>query len=140
VVQEEGPNDKQVTMSQVSQKTRIIIDDPSKIGKYTCMAQDSAGNSGSAILTMQQGSPYYPQPVYPGVAPGRKLQKKEILIYLIKILYIFLASGRGYLRIVAPDMAEGDYVEIQCEGATPEDEGRIQWFFNNRVCIYFLPF
>lgn len=41
--------------------------------------------------------------------------------------------GSGYLRIVAPDMAEGDYVEIQCEGATPEDEGRIQWFFNNRV-------
>lgn len=30
-------------------------------------------------------------------------------------------------------MAEGDYVEIQCEGAAPEDEGRIQWFFNNRV-------
>lgn len=47
---------------------------------------------------------------------------------------ILLASGgSGYLRIVAPDMAEGDYVEIQCEGAGPEDEGRIQWFFNNRV-------
>ena len=46
-----------------------------------------------------------------------------------------LAAGPGgYLRIVAPDMAEGDYVEIQCEGASPEDEGRIQWFFNNRVC------
>ena len=30
-------------------------------------------------------------------------------------------------------MAEGDYVEIQCEGAGPDDEGRIQWFFNNRV-------
>lgn len=51
---------------------------------------------------------------------------------------IFLASGgRGYLRIVAPDMAEGDYVEIQCEGASPEDEGRIQWYFNNQVCIQF---
>ena len=30
-------------------------------------------------------------------------------------------------------MADGDYVEIQCEGAQPDDEGRIQWFFNNRV-------
>ncbi len=35
-------------------------------------------------------------------------------------------------------MAEGEYVEIQCEGATPEDEGRIQWFFNNQVCILYL--
>jgi hypothetical protein len=34
-------------------------------------------------------------------------------------------------------MTEGDYVEIQCEGASPEDEGRIQWYFNNRVCIIF---
>ncbi len=51
---------------------------------------------------------------------------------------ISLASGGGgYLRIVAPDMAEGDYVEIQCEGASQEDEGRIQWYFNNRVCICF---
>jgi len=51
-----------------------------------------------------------------------------------------LASGggsRGYLRIVAPDMTEGDYVEINYEGASPEDEGRIQWYFNNRVCIRF---
>ena len=31
-------------------------------------------------------------------------------------------------------MAEGDYVEIQCEGASSEDEGRIQWYFNNQVC------
>ncbi len=51
---------------------------------------------------------------------------------------ISLASGGGgYLRIVAPDMAEGDYVEIQCEGASQEDEARIQWYFNNRVCICF---
>jgi hypothetical protein len=51
---------------------------------------------------------------------------------------LFLASGAGgYLRIVAPDMAEGDYVEIQCEGASQDDEGRIQWFFNNRVRIYY---
>jgi hypothetical protein len=35
-------------------------------------------------------------------------------------------------------MAEGDNVEIQCEGTTQEDEERIQWFFNNRVCIYFI--
>jgi len=33
-------------------------------------------------------------------------------------------------------MTEGDYVEIQCEGASPEDEGKIQWYFNNRVCIH----
>jgi hypothetical protein len=34
-------------------------------------------------------------------------------------------------------MTEGSYVEINCEGASPEDEGRIQWYFNNKVCIYF---
>ncbi len=46
-------------MSQVSLRARITIDDPSKIGKYTCVAQDAAGNSGSAILTMQEsGYPY----------------------------------------------------------------------------------
>ncbi|CAF3425584.1 unnamed protein product [Rotaria sp. Silwood1] len=110
-----GPDDKQVTLSQVSLKARITIDDPSKIGKYTCMAQDTAGNSGAAILTMEEGR-YYPPvypPVYPPIVPG--------------------GGGQGYLRIVAPDMAEGDYVEIQCENAKPEDEGRIQWFFNNRL-------
>ncbi len=48
-------------MSQVSLRARITIDDPSKIGKYTCVAQDAAGNSGSAILTMQEsGYPYRP--------------------------------------------------------------------------------
>lgn len=58
-------------MSQVSLRARIRIDDRSKIGKYTCMAQDAAGNSGSAILTMQEGNgPYIPYPPQP--APGRK--------------------------------------------------------------------
>ena len=52
-------------MSQVSLRSRITIDDPSKIGKYTCLAQDAAGNSGSAILTMQEGRPYYPPTPYP---------------------------------------------------------------------------
>ena len=34
------PNDKQGNrMSQVSLRARITLDDPSKIGKYTCMAQ-----------------------------------------------------------------------------------------------------
>lgn len=32
-------------------------------------------------------------------------------------------------------MTEGDYVEIQCDGVAPEDEGNVQWYFNNRVCI-----
>jgi len=128
-------------MSQVSLRARITIDDPSKIGKYTCMAQDAAGNTGSAILTMQEGISYQPTypPTYPGLVPRRKFKNKKKEIFILVSLY-FLASGgdRGYLRIIAPDMAEGDYVEIQCEGAAPEDEGRIQWFFNNRVCIYFL--
>jgi hypothetical protein len=50
-------------------------------------------------------------------------------------LFLTLSAGGagGSLRIVAPDMGDGDYVEVQCEGASPEDEGRIQWFFNNRV-------
>ena len=56
-------------MSQVSLKARIKLDDPSKIGKYTCMAQDAAGNSGSAILTMQEGY----QPPTPYNPSGRKL-------------------------------------------------------------------
>jgi len=61
-------------MSQVSLRTRIRIDDRSKIGKYTCMAQDGAGNSGSAILTMQEGSGrYVPYQPHPPPAPGRKL-------------------------------------------------------------------
>ena len=34
-------------------------------------------------------------------------------------------------------MQEGDYVEIHCEGAAPEDEGRIEWYFNNKVRIHF---
>jgi hypothetical protein len=48
-----------------------------------------------------------------------------------------IGGGQGYLRIVAPDMTDGDFVAIECEGAAPEDESRIQWFFNNRVCIDF---
>jgi hypothetical protein len=52
--------------------------------------------------------------------------------------FCFIASaGQRYLRIVAPDMTDGDFVEIQCEGAAQEDESRIQWYFNNRVCIDF---
>ncbi len=72
-----GGNDKQVSASQVTLQSRITLDDPSKIGKYTCTAQDSAQNSGSATLTLQTsgGGGYYPQPpVYP-IAPGRKLNK-----------------------------------------------------------------
>ncbi|CAF1253140.1 unnamed protein product [Adineta ricciae] len=116
VIDPSEPNDKQVTVSQVSLRSRITIDDTGKIGKYTCMTQDGAGNSGSAILTIQESGGYVPSPGgYPGYAPGPT------------------PGGRGYLRIVAPDMADGDYVEIQCEGAAPEDEGGIQWFFNNRL-------
>ncbi|CAF1607632.1 unnamed protein product [Rotaria magnacalcarata] len=114
LIDEADASDKQVTMSQVSLKARITLDDPSKIGKYTCMAQDTYGNSGAAILTMEESRYTYPIPVYPPVVPRP-------------------SGGQEYLRIVAPDMAEGDYIEIQCEGATPEDEGRIQWFFNNRL-------
>jgi hypothetical protein len=58
---------------------------------------------------------------------------------VIECEIVFVASsGRGYLRIVAPEMTEGDYVEIQCEGASAEDESRIEWYFNNRVRIGFL--
>jgi len=106
-------NDKQVSAAQVTSRARITLDDPTKIGTYTCMAQDASGNSGSAVLTMQEG---YAGPVYPGPpSPSGGY------------------SGQGSLRIVAPDMTEGDYVEIQCEGASPDDESRIQWFFNNRL-------
>ena len=39
--------------------------------------KDADGNSGSAILTMQEGSAYYPQPVDYPYAPGRKLKKRR---------------------------------------------------------------
>ncbi|CAF3522929.1 unnamed protein product [Rotaria socialis] len=108
-------NDKQVTASQITLKARITLDDASKIGKYTCMAQDGSGNSGSAVVTMEQGGhDSHPPPEYPDVVPPP-------------------SGGQGHLRIVAPDMTDGDYVEIQCEGASADDEGRIQWYFNNRV-------
>ena len=71
VIDPAGPNDKQVAASQVILRSRITLDDPSKIGKYTCQAQDAAQNTGSASVTMQEGSGgYYPGPV--GPAPGRK--------------------------------------------------------------------
>ena len=60
-------NDKQITMSQVSFRARIKLDDPSKIGKYSCTAHDAAGNTGSAILTMQEVRPG-------GYQPPRKLK------------------------------------------------------------------
>jgi hypothetical protein len=69
-----------VAASQVTLRSRITLDDPSKIGKYTCMAQDARQNTGSATLSMQEGGSYYPQPVYPGafvpgLAPARKFEK-----------------------------------------------------------------
>lgn len=66
-------------MSQVSLRARITIDDRSKIGKYTCMAQDAAGNSGSAILTLQEGRGPYP-PIFPGT--GRKFTKTKRNCYV----------------------------------------------------------
>ena len=36
-------------------KARITLDDASKIGKYTCMAQHGSENSASAVVTMEQG-------------------------------------------------------------------------------------
>ena len=44
------------------------------------MAQDAAGNSGSAVLTMQEGGGGgggYPVPPYPGVAPARKFKENN---------------------------------------------------------------
>ena len=46
--------------------------------------------------------------------------------------------GLQQLRLVVPDMADGDYVEVQCEGAAPEDEGSIQWYFGDRVRLMIL--
>ncbi|CAF0982097.1 unnamed protein product [Adineta ricciae] len=110
--------EKQISGTKATLRSRITLDDPSKIGKYTCMAQDGAGNSDSAVLTMEEESRYYPQPepqpAYPDMRPP---------VY----------QNFQYLRIAAPDMAEGDYVEIQCEGALPDDEPRIQWYFNEKL-------
>ena len=66
-----------MTPSQITLRSRITLDDPDKIGKYTCMAQNSAGNSGSAVLTMREGGGYIPRPTYPGAGqPARKLNKE----------------------------------------------------------------
>ena len=72
---EVSPNDRQVTQSQVSLRARITLDDPSKIGKYTCMAQDNSGNSGSATLTMEETGGRYQPPVYPGYQPSQPQRK-----------------------------------------------------------------
>jgi hypothetical protein len=82
-----------VTESQVTLRSRITLDDPSKIGKYTCSAQDAAGNTGSAVLTMQEGGGDAPQPEYPGgIAPApRKLNKKSLFVcFLLIPIFIFV--------------------------------------------------
>ena len=92
--QSSGDN-RQVSGSQVTSRARITLDDPNKIGKYTCTAQDEQGNSGSAVLTMQESGGYNPQPVYPGPsypeygpgpapAPARKLDKQGNIVSRIK--------------------------------------------------------
>ncbi|UJR19172.1 hypothetical protein I4U23_022302 [Adineta vaga] len=107
-------NDQHITGSQAISRARITLDDPSKIGKYTCMAQNAHGSSGSALLTMHEETDYH----YPYQRPGSTPE-----VY----------RPAQNLRIVSPDVADGDYVEIQCEDAAPEDEGKIQWYFNNRL-------
>ena len=60
-------------------------------------------------------------------------ETQTLTIRIISSILPLAGGSRGYLRIVAPDMVDGEFVEIQCEGAAPEDESSIQWFFNNRV-------
>ncbi|CAF4199645.1 unnamed protein product, partial [Adineta steineri] len=55
-------NDKEITASQITLRSRITLDDPSKIGQYTCTALDDAGNAHSAVLTMQKSGSYVPRP------------------------------------------------------------------------------
>ena len=55
--------------------------------------------------------------------------------YILSGIDVLVYQNFQYLRIAAPDMAEGDYVEIQCEGASPDDESRIQWYYNEKVRI-----
>ncbi|CAF0890629.1 unnamed protein product, partial [Didymodactylos carnosus] len=114
VLDHDGPGEKQTSMASVTLTSRITFNDPSKIGKYTCSAQDPSGNYGQAPLTIQLGGqPDYYRPVRPDVGPAP-------------------VPGSRYLRIVTPAMAEGDYVEIRCEGASEEDAGYVQWYFNGR--------
>ncbi|CAF4308597.1 unnamed protein product, partial [Adineta steineri] len=110
-------NDKKITASQITLTSHITLDDPSKFGTYTCMAQTNTGKSASAELTLQEGSGSIPPSVHQEEA-----------------LPVPRSNGaRGQLRLIVPDMSEGDNVDIQCEGATREDENRIQWYFNNHL-------
>ncbi|CAF1504705.1 unnamed protein product [Adineta ricciae] len=107
-------DDKYITGSQVLLRTRITLDDPSKIGKYTCMAQNVGGSSDSALLTMHEQTNFHYDYPRPESTPD-----------------VYRAAQD--LRITAPEVVDGDYVEIQCENAASEDEGKIQWYFNNRL-------
>ena len=103
---------------------RITIDDRSKIGTYTCLAQNGNENSDSALLTMQEVD----HQQYPDQG-----QEQERYQHYHQTPTNTPDHGLQHLRLVVPDMADGDYVEVQCEGAAPEDEGSIQWYFSNRV-------
>ncbi|CAF1170648.1 unnamed protein product [Adineta ricciae] len=114
-IDHESENDREITASQVTLRARITLDDATKIGTYSCMAQDSSGHTASATLTMREGGANGGHSSYI-THPGT-----------------MSPSSKGHLRIIVPNIAEGDSVQIQCEGAAQEDESRIQWYFNNRI-------
>ncbi|UJR07187.1 hypothetical protein I4U23_011475 [Adineta vaga] len=101
---------------QLTPERRLALaDDPSKIGVYQCIAYDGASFFSSANVTMRETSGY--------ISQADDLDTATV--------QLTSNSNHRYLHIIAPHMEEGDYVEIQCQGAAPHDQDRIQWYFNN---------
>lgn len=120
-------------------RARIKLDESSKIGVYTCMAQGSGANGASATVTMREGGSHHSRPPVPAPAPApaRKCAMQSFRNTWRRVVRIAGYGGSGgHLRIVVPNMAEGDSVQIHCEGAASEDENEIQWYFNNRVSLH----
>jgi hypothetical protein len=66
-------NDKEVTGSQVTLRSHLTLDDASKIGVYTCMAQGDGGGSGSASVTLRENGSQQPRSTVP--MPAREYDK-----------------------------------------------------------------
>ncbi|UJR34734.1 hypothetical protein I4U23_027511 [Adineta vaga] len=110
---------KLITISQITLISRITLDDPSKIGEYICVAEDYMYLYESAIVLLYEESDYISQ------TDDSHTDNLELTSN----------HSHTYLHIVTTHMIDGDFVEIQCQGAAQEDYEHIQWYFNNSQII-----
>ncbi|UJR34477.1 hypothetical protein I4U23_021884 [Adineta vaga] len=114
-------------------KARITFDDRRKIGKYTCTAYDINGIIDSATLTIQEVSDSH----------GTQTADPDAQVsacFLAPDSTGFGNDGIINLIITAPDMEEGDFVELQCTGAALEDAESLKWYFNDQRIYNVYPF